>query len=68
MINVVIRAETRNWSTLDHPATIDLSYNDVKREFVMLHEVWLAREKRRANQIARKFNFSAFDVIMKKVY
>ena len=35
---------------------------------MMLHEVWLAREKRRANQIACKFHFSAFDVIMKKVY
>ena len=47
---------------------MDLSYNDVKRGLMMLHEVWLAREKRRANQITCKFHFSAFDVIMRKVY
>ena len=34
----------------------------------MLLKVSLAREKRRANQIPCKFHFSAFDVIMKKVY
>ena len=47
---------------------IDLSHNDVKCRFTMLHEGLLAREKRRAHQSQCKFHFSTFDVIMKKVY
>ena len=47
---------------------IDLSYNDVKCGFEMLHEVGLTLEKYRANHIECNMNFSAFDVIIRKVY
>ena len=34
----------------------------------MLHEIGLALEKYPANHIQRNMNFSAFDVIIRKVY
>ena len=47
---------------------IDLSHNDVKYRFKMLHEIELAAEKCPANHIKCNMNFSAFDVIIRKVY
>ena len=47
---------------------IDLSHNDVKCGFEMLHETGLALEKCRANHIQCNMNLSAFDVIIRKAY
>ena len=46
---------------------IDLSYNDVKCGFKMLHEIGLALENVEA-VIQCNINFSVFDVIIRKVY
>ena len=39
MINILLASFIRTARENVKPLTIDLSYNDVKREFMMLHEV-----------------------------
>ena len=42
---------------IKYQLTINLSHNDVKCGFEMLHEILLAREKYRVNQILCNINF-----------
>ena len=47
---------------------MDPFHNDVKCGFEILHEILLALEKCRANQILCNMNFSAYDVIIRSVH